>query len=73
MEATKFTLQTAGIGPARDPSVNISIGNVPRAGYVIMLDERPTKRSIGPDGRLVETPIDDGKMIEGEVIGAKAE
>jgi hypothetical protein len=40
LEATKFSLQTAGIGPARDPSVNINM-NMPRAGYVIMLDDGP--------------------------------
>jgi hypothetical protein len=66
LEATKFSLQTAGIGPVRDPNVNINLG-MPRAGYVISLEERPERREI-VDGKLVITPVDDGKVIEGEVI-----
>ena len=70
LEATKFSLQTAGIGRARDPSVNIDM-NMPRAGYVIMLDDGPrAKRSFDSAGRLIETPIDD--VIEGEVIAFPA-
>jgi len=73
LEAAKYSLATAGIGPPKDLSVNISIGDVPpaQAGYVIKLERMRMRRSIGPDGHLVETPIDDGPVIEGTVKPAE--
>jgi hypothetical protein len=72
LEAAKFSLQTAGIGPARDPSVSVNL-NLPRAGFVLDLSERPERRSIDANGKLVITPIATGDVIQGEVIDAKPE
>ena len=38
-EMTKHTLAVAAIKPASDGNINLNLGDVPRAGYVIILSE----------------------------------
>jgi hypothetical protein len=65
MEATKFTLQAAGIGPATAAPVNVNVEV--RAGWVIDLSEpdRPMKIVTG-EARPVESagPVIDAKPGE---------
>ena len=68
--ATRLEAAKASLGAIVAPTqsqVNLNVEL--KAGYVIDLSERPVKRSIDAAGRLVETPIDDGKVIEHKIIG----
>ena len=65
MEATKFSLQAAGIGPATAAPVNVNVEM--RAGWVIDLSGRDDERA--PVRKEVEGA---GTVIEGEVIASPA-
>jgi hypothetical protein len=72
MEATKFSLQAAGIGPATAAPVNVNVEM--RAGYVIDLRPRnydgPAARAVIPGaGAVIDVkpkPIADVPIIEAE-------
>jgi hypothetical protein len=65
--ASEHVLGVSGIKPAEDARVSVNIEL--KAGYVIDLRGRPRmKRSFDAAGRLVETPIEDGRVIDGAVI-----
>jgi hypothetical protein len=62
LEATKFSLGVAGIKPAADANVSVSIEL--RAGYVIDLSEpgRPEQKIVG--GAVIEEKPIDAKAVE---------
>ncbi len=64
LEAVRLALGISGIKPTTDPAVTVNM-SIPRAGYIISLEERPPmRRSFDANGRLVETPIAEGEVIE---------